>query len=217
MADQKTITFAKILWDYHQMHHQLEKTDAILVLGSHDLRVAERGAELYLQGWAPVLIFSGGLGNFTQEMWKEPEADQFARIALEMGVPEHAILVENKSTNTGENILFTQKILREKGFDPNSFIVVQKPYMERRSYATFKKHWPDKKLIVTSPHISFEDYPIPEIPLERVINIMVGDLQRIKEYPRKGFQIQQEIPVDVMEAYETLIQLGYDKHLMKQA
>ena len=217
MCDKKTITLAKRLWDYHQMSHRLEKVDSILVLGSHDFRVAERGAELYLQGWAPMLIFSGGLGNFTQEMWKEPEADQFARIAIEMGVPQHAILIENKSTNTGENILFTQKILQEKKLDPKSFIVVQKPYMERRSYATFKKHWPGKKLIVTSPQISFEDYPIPEIPLERVINIMVGDLQRIKEYPRKGFQIQQDIPAHVLEAYDALIKLGYDKHLMKQA
>ena len=149
-------------------------------------------------------------------MWTEPEADQFAQIAIGKGVPEDAILIENKSTNTGENILFTQKILKEKNITPESFIVVQKPYMERRSYATFKKHWPAKKLIVTSPQISFEDYPIPDIPFERVINIMVGDLQRIKEYPQKGFQIEQEIPGDVMEAYKALIELGYDKHLMKE-
>ena len=216
MINEKTALLAKTLWNYHQMNHQLEKSDSILVLGSHDLRVAERGAELYLQGWSPLLIFSGGLGNFTQGMWTEAEADRFARIAIDMGVPQDSILVENKSTNTGENILFTQKILKEKNFDPESFIVVQKPYMERRSYATFKKHWPNKKLIVTSPKISFEDYPIPDIPLERVINIMVGDLQRIKEYPQKGFQIEQKIPGDVFEAYETLIELGYDKHLMKE-
>ena len=217
MVDHKTMSLAEKLWEYHQMNHALEKTDCILVLGSHDLRVAERGAGLYLQGWAPLLIFSGGLGNFTQGMWTEPEADQFARIALNMGVPQKAILVENQSTNTGENILFTQKMLTERGLDPKSFIVVQKPYMERRSYATFKKHWPHKKLLVTSPQISFDEYPIPDIPLERVINIMVGDLQRIIEYPQKGFQIKQEVPEDVLHAYETLIQLGYDQHLMKQA
>jgi uncharacterized SAM-binding protein YcdF (DUF218 family) len=216
MVDQKTILLAKTLWNYHQMQHQLERADCILVLGSHDLRVAERGAELYLQGWAPVLIFSGGLGNFTRGMWKEPEADQFARIAIEKGVPQEAIIIENKSTNTGENILFTQKILKDRNLDPGSLIVVQKPYMERRSYATFKKHWPDKKLMVTSPQISFEEYPNDEIPLERVINIMVGDLQRIKEYPSKGFQTHQEIPQDVWQAYEKLVQSGYDEHLIRE-
>ena len=125
------------------------------------------------------------------------------------------ILVENRSTNTGENILFTQQLLKKHGLDPNSFIVVQKPYMERRSYATFKKHWPDKELIVTSPQYSMLDYATDEIPLEKVINIMAGDLQRIKLYPAKGFQIYQEIPADVWDAYERLVQLGFDKHLVK--
>lgn len=197
------------------MGHTLEKADCILVLGSHDLRVAERGAELYLQRWAPLLIFSGGLGNFTKDLWQEKEADRFADIARQMGVPEKAILVENRSTNTGENILFTQQLLKERALDPQSFIVVQKPYMERRSYATFKKHWPDKKLVVTSPPISFEDYPNQEIPLERVINIMAGDLQRIQLYPQKGFQVYQEIPEDVWHAFEKLVEAGYDQHLIK--
>jgi uncharacterized SAM-binding protein YcdF (DUF218 family) len=149
-------------------------------------------------------------------MWTEKEADQFATIAIKKGVPEKNILIENQSSNTGENILFTQKLLEEKKLNPQSFIVVQKPYMERRSYATFKKHWPDKDLIVTSPQISFEEYPINDIPVEKVINIMVGDLQRIKLYPEKGFQIYQDIPADVWNAYETLITLGFDKHLIKE-
>ena len=215
MLNDEILSLGKKLWDYHLLNNQLEKVDCILTLGSHDLRVPERAAELYLQGFAPLLIMSGGLGNFTQEIWTEKEADKFASIAIEKGVPAEAILIENKSTNTGENILFTQNLLNEKGLDPKSFIVVQKPYMERRSYATFKKHWPAKKLLVTSPQISFEKYPNEEIPMERVINIMVGDLQRIKLYPEKGYQVYQEIPGDVWEAFEKLVSLGFDNHLMK--
>lgn len=217
MINKETISLAKILWDYHQMNHKLEKTDCILALGSHDLRVAERTAELYLEGWAPIVVCSGGLGNFTLGMWDEPEADQFARIAIEKGVPPEAIYIENKSTNTGENILFTRQLLAAKQLDPQSFIVVQKPYMERRSYATFKKHWPDKILLVTSPQISFDEYPTDEIPLERVINILVGDLQRIREYPQKGFQIYQEIPEHVWHAFEKLVESGYNKHLIHES
>ncbi|MDB5279864.1 MAG: YdcF family protein [Ferruginibacter sp.] len=208
-------TLAQQLWNYHHMQHDLVKADCILALGSHDLRVADRAAELYLQGWAPLVIMSGGLGNLTQNMWTESEADKFARIAIENGVPADAILVENKSTNTGENILFTQQLLQQKGLDLHSFIVVQKPYMERRSYATFKKHWPGKHLLVTSPQIDLVDYPTDDIPMERVINIMVGDLQRVRFYPGKGFQIYQDIPADIWAAYEQLIALGFDKHLMK--
>lgn len=212
---EKALACARKLWDYHLMKHELCKCDCILALGSHDLRVAERAAELYLQGWAPLLVMSGGLGNFTQGLWTEPEANRFAAIAIKMGVPPEAILVENKSSNTGENILFTQRLLEEKGLNPKSFIVVQKPYMERRSYATFKKHWPDKEVWISSPQISFEEYPNDEIPVDRVINIMAGDLQRIRLYPAKGFQIPQEIPDDVWESFEALVKLGYDKHLVK--
>lgn len=216
MISDETLQLAKKLWDYHHMHHAIEKADCILTLGSHDLRVAERAAQLYLEGWAPLMIFSGGLGNFTKEVWTETEADQFAAIAVSMGVPSSSILVENRSTNTGENILFTQQLLEQKNLDPHSFIVVQKPYMERRSYATFMQHWPNKKLVVTSPQISLGDYPTEEIPLERVINIMVGDLQRIKFYPEQGFQIHQQIPPDIWQAFEQLVALGFDKHLMKE-
>jgi uncharacterized SAM-binding protein YcdF (DUF218 family) len=216
MNSNKILLLAKKLWDYHQMKHQLEKADCILVLGSHDLRVAERGADLYLQGFAPLLVLSGGLGNFTREMWTESEADLFAAIARRRGVPEEAILVENRSSNTGENIQFTRELLRQHNLDPQSFILVQKPYMERRSYATFQKQWPGKKLMVTSPLIPLEEYANDEIPLEKVINIMAGDLQRIRLYPAKGFQIPQHIPDDVWTAFEELVSLGFDKHLVKE-
>lgn len=206
---------AELLWNYHHMNHEPKVSDCILVLGSHDLRVAERGAQLYLQGFAPLLVFSGGLGNFTKETWTSAEADLFADIAVAMGVPESAILRENKSTNTGENIQFTKKLLQQKGIDPTTFLLVQKPYMERRTYATFRQNWPEKELLVTSPQISFTEYPNAEIPMEKVINIMVGDLQRIKHYPARGFQIYQEIPANVWTACEALIEAGYNKHLMR--
>ena len=205
---------ATILWDYHHMGHRLEPADCILVLGSHDTRVAERGAELFLEGWAPLLVFSGGLGTLTLGKWTRPEAQIFAEIAVLMGVPEESILLEERSTNTGENVRFTQALLEERGLHPQKFIVVQKPYMERRAYATVKRWWPDREILVTSPQFSFADYPNEEISREDVIHIMVGDLQRIREYPARGFQIPQEIPEEVQRAYQELIRLGYTGHMI---
>ena len=202
---------ARLIWEYHLMHHELEKSGCILVLGSHDTRVAERGAQLFLEGWAPLLIMSGGLGRLTKNSWTEAEADCFARIAQNMGVPAEAILIENRSTNTGENILFTRALLEHHQIDPADFILVQKPYMERRSFATFKKCWPEKEVRVTSPQISFDDYPAGEMTLEKMIGIMVGDLQRIKIYPEKGFQIEQHIPEAVWKAFEFLVAEGYSE------
>jgi uncharacterized SAM-binding protein YcdF (DUF218 family) len=164
------------------------------------------------------MIFAGGLGSITRQLWQEPEADQFARIAVEMGVPKDRVLIENRSSNTGENVAFTKQLLAERGLELQTFIVVQKPYMERRSYATFRKVWPEKDVIVTSPQESMDDYlrrySHAALSPDDVISIMVGDLQRMRLYPAKGFQIHQDIPDEVWQAYEQLVEAGYDKHLV---
>jgi uncharacterized SAM-binding protein YcdF (DUF218 family) len=209
---------ARVIWDYHQLHHELAPADAILVLCSHDKAVGARSAEVFLAGWAPLLIFSGGFGGITRHLWHEPEADIFAAIAIEMGVPPDRVLIENQSTNTGENVRFTKQLLADRRIDPQRFILVQKPYMERRSYATFKRHWPEKDVIVTSPRVPFDEYlkgySNQALSNDDVIAIMVGDLQRIRLYPAKGFQIPQDIPQDVWNAFEELVRAGYDKYLI---
>jgi uncharacterized SAM-binding protein YcdF (DUF218 family) len=218
--DPRLRPFVEKIWNYHQLHHELKKSDAILVLCSHDRIVAERGAQLWLDGWAPLLIFSGGLGTITGRMWREPEADQFAKIAIGMGVPRERIVIENRSTNTGQNVLFTRGLLEEMGLDPATFIVVQKPYMERRSFATFRKVWPEKHVIVTSPQLSLDEYlnaDSHELSPDDTIGIMVGDLQRIRVYADRGFQIPQDIPAAVWEAYERLVAAGYDRYLVPAA
>ena len=206
------------IWDYHQLHHELSRADALLVLCSHDTRVAEYAAQLFLEGWAPLLIFSGGLGSITRRLWREPEADQFAAIARALGVPPQSILIENASTNTGENIVFTRRLLAARGLAPRTVIVVQKPYMERRSFATFRKLWPDPRVIVTSPPATLDEYLAhysnDNLSEDEVIHIMVGDLHRIRVYPAMGFQIHQDIPADVWDACEELIRAGYDARLV---
>jgi uncharacterized SAM-binding protein YcdF (DUF218 family) len=216
--DPETLALARTIWEYHHVNHRLRQADCMLVLGSHDPRVAERGAELMLQGYAPIVIFSGGLGRLTEGLWTEPEADTFAKIARQMGVPEHQILTESRSTNTGENISLSYQLLQNKGIEVARLILVQKPYMERRALATFEKQWPGKpvEIMVTSPQISFEDYPNQDIYLEQVIHIMIGDLQRIRRYPELGFQTYQEIPANVWEAYEQLVEKGFTSHLMQE-
>jgi uncharacterized SAM-binding protein YcdF (DUF218 family) len=207
------------LWEYHQLRHELRPADAIVVLCSHDTRVAGRGAELWLERWAPLLVFSGGLGSITRDLWREPEADQFARIARGMGVPAERILIENRSANTGENVRFTRALLAATSIAADRFIVVQKPYMERRSYATFKKVWPEADVVVTSPRVTLDEYLLHysngSLTTEDVIDIIVGDLQRIRIYAERGFQIAQEIPGDVWESYEALVRAGYDRRLVK--
>lgn len=208
---------AKIIWDFMQMNMPLQKAGAIFVLCSHDTRVAERALDLYNQGYAPWVIVSGGAGKLTKDMFNKPEAEVFKDILVDGGVPEAKIIVESKSANTGENVRFIFDLLNSIGMMFKSFILVQKPYMERRTYATFKKQWPNAKaqILVTSPKIPFEEYVGGgEISKDLIINVMVGDLQRIREYPKMGFQIEQDIPKNVWHAYEVLVAAGYTKHLI---
>lgn len=206
---------AQKVWSYLKMNQQIEKADCVLALGSHDIRVAKRAVDLFNQNLAPYIIFSGGFGRLTGDFPK-PEAEVFADAALNAGIPSGKIIIENKSTNTGENIRFSIKLLKEKQLEPISFIIVTKPYMERRAFATFKKLLPGKKVVLTSPPMNFEDSAYGEFTKEDVINIMVGDLQRVKIYPGKGFQIAQDIPDDVWDAYNKLVALGYKKQLVSE-
>ncbi len=210
---------AQKIWDYGHMNQNLKKSDAILVLGNRDTRVAEYAAQLCLDGWAPMLICAGSGSIHDHVKGRErfigtTEAEVFADIAFKKGVARESIIIENKSQNTGENYQFAIDKLKANSINPKTLIVVQKPYAERRAYATGKIWLPDTELIMASPLISFQDYPNEFISKDTVINFLVGDLQRIREYPKKGFQIQQEIPGDVLEAYEYLIKKGYTQRMI---
>jgi uncharacterized SAM-binding protein YcdF (DUF218 family) len=184
-----------------------------------DDRVAVRAAQLYEQGYGDYVIFSGGIahqGDALRPAWTAPEGKHFAELAVRHGTPRDKILIENRARNTGENISFTYQLLQERNLHPKSLLLVQKPYMERRAYATFKKQWPDPgtEFIVTSPQISYDEYFDSSNPRERVVHIMVGDLQRVREYAKAGYQVRQTIPDEVWQAYEQLVRLGYTKHLI---
>lgn len=206
---------ATLVYNYHRMDMPLQQADAIFTLCSLDTRVAERAAQLFLDGYGKHLIFSGGVGKLTADRFVKPEALIFRDIACAMGVPDDKIIVEPNSTNTGENVRFTHSLLETLGLKPCSLVLVQKPYMERRTYATFRKQWPDPDTVftVTSPPLDFVSYPNADNPKDLVIHIMVGDLVRIRDYPARGFQIPQEIPDDVWEANRRLMTRGYDGHL----
>ncbi|MPM78494.1 hypothetical protein SDC9_125505 [bioreactor metagenome] len=210
--------YGKILWDYHKLNQKAEKAEIILGFGSHDLHVARRCAELFLKGYGDNIIFTGGFGRITKNIWNMTEGEKFAEIAISMGVPKNKIIIENEASNTGENINKIKKLLKDLDLHPSSFLVVDKPYRERRTFATIKKQWSDIHFLITSPQYNYEEYcsfySSGEISKDEFISIMVGDLQRIDLYEKNGFQIKQDIPVEVINAYDKLISLGYVKHLL---
>ena len=209
----------QILWDYLGMHQTPEKADVIVGFGNFNDNIARRAAELYLQGYAPKILFSGGLGRNTRNLLPEPEADRFARVAMECGVPEADILREDQSTNTKENILFTREMLERLGLKHDRILGVHQPFMERRICAAMGVYWPEQSFRVTSPQVTIPEYlreaERQGMTQEGSISVIVGDFQRMDLYARLGYQLPQEIPEDAWEAFRQLVDMGYDKQLAK--
>ena len=209
----------QVIWEYLGMHQQLRKADVIVGFGNFNTDIARRAAQLYLQGYAPKVLFTGGLGRNTDGLFAEPEAVKFARVAMECGVPETDILLEDRSANTKENIDFTRELLQSQNIPHGHILGVHQPFMERRIVAAMGIYWPDQSFTVTSPQVTIPEY------LERAkqqgisenasISVIVGDFQRIELYAKLGYQLPQYIPPEAWDAYHTLVAMGYDKQLAK--
>lgn len=206
------------LWDYMQLNELPVNASCIVGLGCYNTDIAKQAAKLYFDGLAPKILFSGGLGRNTKSMWVMSEARHFADIALCLGVPEKDILLEDKSTNTAENILFTREILKQHGITPDRLLVIHKPYMQRRVKAAWGVYWPECEVTMTSYPQSMEDYFAHPGGTDHspafTANMIVGDFQRILLYPEKGYQLPQEVPEDVMKAYEFLVKQGFTEQMV---
>ena len=209
----------QILWDYLGMHQEPQKADCIVGFGNFNDNIARRAAELYHQGYAKRILFTGGLGRNTRGLLPEPEAARFARVAVECGVPPEAVLQEDKSTNTKENILFTRNMLTELGLPHDHILGVHQPFMERRICAALGVYWPEVKITVTSPQVTIQEYLADAkrqgITENAAISVIVGDFQRMELYAQKGYQLPQQIPQEAWEAFRQLVAMGYDKQLAK--
>ena len=209
----------QILWDFMHMDQPLEEADVIVGFGCYDEDIPRRCAELWHQGFAPWVCFSGGLGRNTDKLWSKGEAERFAAIAIAEGVPENRIILENKSTNSAENLLFTPKVLAEMGIKAERIIAVHKPYMERRLWAAMQVYWPQVQAIYTSPQVTVEEHidHAEKIGMTRkgVIETIVGDVQRMELYVQKGYQAPVVIPDEVRAAFDALVAEGYTGQLAK--
>ena len=209
----------QIIWDYLGMHQTPTKADCIVGFGNFNTDIARRAAELYHQGYAPKILFTGGLGRNTKSLFPEPEAVKFARVAMACGVPEADIILEDKSTNTKENIDFMREIFEKQGIPHGHVLGVHQPFMERRICAAMGVYWPELNFSVTSPQVTIPEYlrRAAEQGMTEIasVSVIVGDFQRMDLYARLGYQVPQEIPEEAWEAYHKLVAMGFDKQLAK--
>ncbi|TDD69751.1 hypothetical protein E1293_35495 [Actinomadura darangshiensis] len=87
-----------------------------------------------------------------------------------------------------------------------------KPYMTRRALATARRQWSEVAWTVSAPELGFDAFARDE---RQFVELMVGDLQRMVVYAERGFQVPMPVPAAAWAAYEELVRLGYDRHVIK--
>lgn len=186
------------------------------------------------------LLISGGIGHSTTYLYaaiaRHPryntlrttgraEAAILADIAHQFwNIPSERILVEDRSTNCGENARFTREMLQQKAIVSRRAIVVQDPTMQRRTMATFAHIWQDEArapqwqsypgylpvLCNGDNGLTFTDEADAVWPVERYLSLLLGELPRIQDDengygPRgKGFIAHVEMPADITAAWQVL-------------
>lgn len=202
------------LWEFNQMHHELRPVDLGIGLGSHDLGVATYTAELYHQGYFPRIVFTGANAPTTIERFPRGEAVHYRDHVLSLGVPDKAILVEPNATNTGENIDFTRSLVENVTPSVRSVMLISRPYQQRRAYAMCRLRWPDVDVICAAQSVSLAGYVAQIGDSSRVINMLVGDTQRIWVYAERGWAINQVVPRRVEDAYGKLLAAGFTDRVL---
>ncbi|WP_405484854.1 YdcF family protein [Nocardia sp. NBC_00511] len=205
------------LWDYNQMHQQPRPVDVGIGLGGHDIGVATYAAELYHAGIFRLIVFTGANAPTTVDRFPRGEAVHFREHAIGLGVPAESILVEARATNTGENIDFTRALLDERGClgSVASVMLISRPYQQRRSYAICRKRWPEVDVICGSLPLELDEYVAGIGDVDRVVNMLVGDTQRLWEYPARGWAAEQVVPEDVRGAFGRLVAAGFTRRLLR--
>src|SRR5689334_17629717 len=198
---------ADVVWRFHQLGHKPIPGDVIIALGTNDLRVAYYAARLFKEGYGELLVCTGAIahqGDLLATPWSRTEAEMYAEVALREGVPADKILIEPCATNTAENIRLSRKLLEKHGVQPDNVVLAVKPFMQRRTWATMAVEWPEMPATLASPKMTLDEYFTDELTPEKIINIMLGDLQRIWIYGRRGWSAPQRIPEEVLAAYSHL-------------
>lgn len=112
---------ARLIWDYQRMGHHA--------------------------GLFPALVFTGGNSPGTATRFPRGEAVHFRERALELGVPDEAILLEPRAGDTGQNITLSREAINAAGIRPRSVLLISMPPMERRAFATCRAQWPEVEVV----------------------------------------------------------------------
>lgn len=207
------------LWEYLCLKKEPEKAECIIGLGSILESVPTKCAELYKSGFGNYILFSGNCGKGTEGVISKTEAEIFKGIAIQEGVFEDKILIEKEATNTYKNFKYGIRVLERENLHPKSFLIVGKPYQERRAQSIAKIELANSKFSIASFSTcldEFIEYVVKNylMSVDDVINEVVAEVNIGIITPKYGIQQKEELPKEVLESYERLCEKGYTKYLV---
>lgn len=194
----------RVLWSYLAVAMVPRKSDVLFCFGSSHFGVARRAARLFESGVAPWVVVTGGDEGRIAPY--PTEADAYARVLAEAGVPVERIVVERRAANTGENVAFGMRALADRGIGVRTAALVAWPTSVRRCVATFARQFPD---VATTAHPAFEGFgPYAATPA-RAASAVLTELDRLRDYPHLGHITPQAIPGPVERAAARLAEADW--------
>ena len=164
--------------------------DLLFIFGtsSIDNEILESVARDCQQGHFPKVLVTGLSGRLYSKTGK-PVAHIMRDELITRGVPSDLILVQDKSTNTFEDVAFSLDVLEKHSISPESIAFLCKAHHSGRCLRTLRKFFPAQTL---SPityvaeydgvKVSKEDWYQHEVSRGRVY----GEYLRIIEYSKRG-------------------------------
>ncbi len=138
----------KQITNYLFVEHEPEKADVILVPGSPFAEPAERAARLYHEGVAPVVVPSGNCWIFHRSGERQCECEALAEVLKRAGVPESAIVCENRARHTLDNARLSRAALDSAGIPVRTAILCCQSFHGRRCLKAYRRHFPETRLLV---------------------------------------------------------------------
>jgi uncharacterized SAM-binding protein YcdF (DUF218 family) len=163
----------------------LTKADAIILLEGDGFGRLVRAAELYHQGYAPKVVFSG---NIADHAYGSFPLEKCLPQLLKMGVKEVDIIHENRSTQTAEQARYVAQMAMEKGW--KKLILVASPHHQCRAYLTFLKQLPAGVVLINAPA---RDLPwFKKEAWGARFNLLEQEQERIEKYTAQGDLVSVE-------------------------
>lgn len=181
-----------------------EKADVIFVPGSRKIENAIRAAELYRAGYAPLVLPSGryattyGCFRGVPEKYRADYPDEYETewaflraVLMKHGVPEEAILREDRATYTWENAQYSRDVLAAHGIEPRTAILCCHAFHARRALMYYQAAMPHTRFVVcpqATPGYGRDDWFLSEKGRARVM----GEVQRLGSQVNEVFAMMLE-------------------------